>query len=112
MSLEKIIAEAIEGNPLNLKEQFEEEMRSRVAAALEEKYKTAGGITEEDEDDADEDEDEDEDDDDDMDEAACVKEMKKLHASACSKTEMYEKCNEKFGCTKETFNKLYAQYCK
>jgi len=39
MSLEKIVAEAMEGNPLNVKELFEEEMRKRVAAALEESYK-------------------------------------------------------------------------
>lgn len=108
MSLEKIIAEAMEGNPLNVKELFEEEMRKRIAAALEEK---ANAVKEEDEeeDDADEDEGDDEDD---MDEAACVKEMKKLHASACAKTEMYKKVHEKYGCTKEKFESLYAQYCK
>ena len=48
---------------------------------------------------------------DDMDEAACVREMKKLHAAACPKNEMYKKCNEKYGCTKEKFNELYASYC-
>jgi len=109
MSLEKIIAEAMEGNPLNVKELFEEEMRKRIAAALEEKANAVKEEEEEEEDDADEDEGDDEDD---MDEAACVKEMKKLHASACAKTEMYKKVHEKYGCTKEKFESLYAQYCK
>lgn len=108
MSLEKIIAEAMEGNPLNVKDLFEEEMRKRIAAALEEKANAVK--EEEEEDDADEDEGDDEEDD--MDEAACVKEMKKLHASACAKTEMYNKVHEKYGCTKEKFEALYAQYCK
>lgn len=47
-----------------------------------------------------------------MDEGACVREMKKLYASNCSKNEMYTKCNEKYGCSKEKFESLYAQYCK
>jgi len=98
MSLEKIIADAIEGNPLNLKESFEEEMRNRIALALEAKAAAA------------EDDDMD-DEDDDMDEAACVREMKKLYASSCSKNEMYKRCNEKYGCSKGKFEALYAQYC-
>jgi len=115
MSLEKLIAEAIQENPLEVKEIFEEEMKTRVIEALEERYKNAMAeaevLDEADEDDEDEDEDEDEDDDD-MDEAACVREMKKLHAAACAKNEMYKRCNEKYGCSKGKFEALYAQYCK
>ncbi len=44
-------------------------------------------------------------------ESACVGEMKKLHASACSKTEMYNKVSEKYGCSQSQFDELYAQYC-
>jgi len=46
-----------------------------------------------------------------MDEKSCVGEMKKLHASSCSKTEMYNKVSEKYGCSEEKFEELYAQYC-
>jgi hypothetical protein len=46
-----------------------------------------------------------------MDEKSCVGEMKKLHASSCSKTEMYKKVSEKYGCSEEKFEELYAQYC-
>jgi len=124
MSIEKIIAEAIDNNPLQLKEAFEEEMNARIRTALEEKYRemTEAKVNEDDdededdedheEEDHDDDEDEDEDDDDDMDEAACVREMKKLQASNCSKTEMYKTCAEKYGCSKSKFEGLYAQYCK
>ena len=113
MSLEKIVQEAMAGRPLEMKEAFEEEMEARIMAALEEKYKKAMK-EEDDEDDEDEDEDEDDDDEDEdeLDEKACVREMKKLHASACAKNEMYKKCNEKYGCTKEKFESLYASYCK
>jgi len=45
-------------------------------------------------------------------ESACVGEMKKLHASACSKTEMYNKVSEKYGCSQSQFDELYAEYCK
>ena len=116
MSIEKIVAEAIDNNPLKLKEAFEEEMNARIRAALEEKYKKMTAEEEdEDEDESDEDDsdedDSDDDDDEDMDEGACVREMKKLHASACSKTEMYAKMKEKYGCTREKFNELYASNC-
>jgi len=47
-----------------------------------------------------------------MDEGACVREMKKLYASNCAKNEMYNKVQEKYGCSKEKFESLYAQYCK
>ena len=73
MSIEKIIAEAIDNNPLKMKEAFEEEMNSRIRASLEEKYKemTEGKVKEdEDEDEEDEDEDEsDEEEDEDEDES-------------------------------------------
>lgn len=63
MSLEKIVAEAVEGRPLGLKEAFEEEMEKRILAALEEKA-TAAMMEAAEEDDEDEDEDEDDDDED------------------------------------------------
>jgi hypothetical protein len=66
MSLEKIVADAIENKPLDVKEAFAEEMKTRIATALEEKYKKAmkEADDEEDEDDDDEDDDEDEDEED------------------------------------------------
>ena len=39
------------------------------------------------------------------------KEMVKLNASCGSKHEMYQKMKEKYGCSKETFEGLYASYC-
>jgi hypothetical protein len=69
MSVEKIVAMAVDSNPLKLKEAFEEEVNARIAAALEEKYKKMAKESEdEDEDEEDEDEmedDEDEDEDED-----------------------------------------------
>jgi len=44
-------------------------------------------------------------------ESSCVGEMKKLHASSCSKMEMYKKVKEKYGVDKAKFEELYAQYC-
>ena len=76
MSLKKIIESANEKNVLALKEAFEEEMASRVAAVLEEKYKKACKEEDEVEDD-DEDEDEVEDDDEDDDDEDEVKEKYK-----------------------------------
>ena len=126
MSLEKIVQEAMAGRPLEMKEAFAEEIQTRIQAALEEKAQELisgeeeldeeleDDLQESDDEDEDEDEDDDEDedeDDDELDEKACVREMKKLHASACSKNEMYKKVSEKYGCTKETFNKLHASYC-
>jgi hypothetical protein len=46
-----------------------------------------------------------------MDEKSCVGEMKKLHASSCSKHEMYKRVSEKYGCSEAKFEELYAQYC-
>ena len=116
MSIEKIIAEAIDNNPLRLKEAFEDEMNVRIRAALEEKYKEMTDeseeeevfaeeteeLVEEDEDESDEDEsdeDEDEDEDEDFDEAACVKEMKKRRADGESKGEILKAVKEKYGCS-------------
>jgi len=69
MSIEKIIAEAIDNNPLKMKEAFEEEMNARIRASLEEKYNemAEGKVKEEDEDEDEEDEsDEDESDEDEV----------------------------------------------
>jgi hypothetical protein len=44
-------------------------------------------------------------------ESSCVGEMKQLHASSCSKNEMYEKVSKKYGIDKAKFEELYAQYC-
>ncbi len=125
MSIRDIIEHSVNKNPLGMKEALEEEMRERIALAIQAKM-TEGSFDQEeldeendedtlsemsDEDDMDDEDDDDDDDDDDMDEAACVREMKKLHAAACPKNEMYKKCNEKYGCTKEKFNELYASYC-
>lgn len=121
MSIEKIIAEAIDNNPLKLKEAFEEEMNGRIRAALEEKYRemTEAKVNENDDEDEDDDdaedhddEDEDEDDDDDLDEKACVKEMQKRLADGESKAEMMKAVREKYGCSEAKCNELYAQYCK
>lgn len=67
MSLEKIIEGALTNKPLEVKEAFEAEIETRIAAALEEKYKRAMK-EDDDEDEDDDDEDEDEDDDEDEDE--------------------------------------------
>lgn len=124
MSLEKIVAEAMAGRPLEMKEAFEEEIQTRIQAALEEKAEAmlAGDeeleeeVEEELEEAADEDDDEDEDDEDDdededEDDRKMASEMKKLHASACSKVEMYAKMKEKYGCSKGKFEGLYASNC-
>jgi hypothetical protein len=70
MSLEKIVESALAEQPIEMKEAFEEAMKERIAAALEEKYKKMAKESDdmEDEDEADEDEDEDEDEDKDEDE--------------------------------------------
>lgn len=46
-----------------------------------------------------------------MDEKSCVGEMKRLHASSCSKHEMYKRVSEKYGCSEAKFEELYAQHC-
>jgi hypothetical protein len=73
MSLEKIVAEALAGRPLEMKQAFEEEIQTRIQARLEAEYmdmiEAKGKEDEEMEDDDkkskkdDEDEDEDEDED-------------------------------------------------
>ena len=62
MSVQKIIQESMDKNPLGVKEALEEELQERIRAALEEKYKK---MKEEDDDDDDDDEMEDDDDEDD-----------------------------------------------
>ena len=122
MSLEKIVAEAMAGRPLEMKEAFEEEIQTRIQAALEEKAEAmlAGDeeleeeVEEELEEAADEDDDEDdedEDEDEDEDDRKMASEMKKLHASAMSKVEMYAKMKEKYGVAKGKFEGLYASNC-
>lgn len=121
MSIEKIIAEAIDNNPLKLKEAFEDEMNARIRAALEEKYKEMTSeseeeevvaeeteeLVEEDEEESDDDEDEEED----FDEAACVKEMKKRHADGEKKGDIIKAVKEKYGCSEAKCNELYASNC-
>jgi len=77
MSIEKIVVEAINNNPLKMKEAFEEEMNGRIRAALEEKYKKMMKKEEDDECEDDEDEDEDEDDEDEDDEDEIEEKKKK-----------------------------------
>lgn len=121
MSIEKIIAEAIENNPLKLKEAFEEEMNARIRTALEEKYKEMTTVSEEteevveeteelveeDEEESDDDEDEGED----FDETACVAEMKKRHADGEPKADIIKAVKEKYGCSESKCNELYASNC-
>ena len=68
MSLEKIAQMALENKPMEMKEAFEEEMQTRIQAALEEKYKKAMKAEADEDEDDEEDEDEDEDDDEEEDE--------------------------------------------
>lgn len=65
MSLEKIVAEALAGRPLEMKEAFEAEIQTRIQARLEAEYMNVLESKDEDED---EDEDEDDEDEDDEDE--------------------------------------------
>jgi len=123
MSIEKIIAEAIDNNPLKLKEAFEDEMNARIRTALEEKYKEMTSeeevvaeeteeLVEEDEDESDEEEsDDDEDEDEDFDEGACVREMKKMHKDGESKAKIIKAVKEKYGCSESKCNELYASNC-
>jgi hypothetical protein len=67
MSLEKIVQTALAEQPIEMKEAFDEAMKERIAAALEEKYKTMAEKAD-DSDDSDEDDDEDEDDEEEMEE--------------------------------------------
>jgi hypothetical protein len=67
MSLEKIVAEALAGRPLEMKEAFEAEIQTRIQARLEAEYMDvleAKGKKEDDEEMEGEDEDEDEDEED------------------------------------------------
>lgn len=67
MSLEKIVQTALAEQPIEMKEAFDEAMKERIAAALEEKYKKMAKESEV-EDDEDEDESEEDEDDEDEDE--------------------------------------------
>jgi hypothetical protein len=117
MSIEKIIAEAIDNNPLKLKEAFEGELNARIRTALEEKYKEMTteeevvseetDLVEEDEDDSDDDGEEEEE----FDEKACVAELKKRHADGESKADCVNAVKEKYGCTSKVANELYASNC-
>ena len=88
MSLEKIVAEAMAGRPLEMKDAFAEEIESRIQDRLEEKYleimeakkakdedEDEDDMDDEDEDDMD-DEDDDEDEDEDDDKPAFLKKGK------------------------------------
>ena len=46
-----------------------------------------------------------------FDESGCVGEMKKLKASGCSKTEMFQKVQDGYSCGKDKFEKLFAAHC-
>jgi len=115
MSIEKIIAEAIDNNPLKLKEAFEGELNARIRTALEEKYKEMTteeevvseetDLVEEDEDDSDDDGEEE------FDEKACVAELKKRHADGESKADCVNAVKEKYGCSAKVANELYASNC-
>jgi hypothetical protein len=89
MSLEKIVAEAMAGRPLEMKDAFAEEIESRIQDRLEEKYleimeakkakdedEDEDDMDDEDEDDMDDDEDDDEDEDEDDDKPAFLKKGK------------------------------------
>ena len=67
MSVKAIIQEAINKSPLSLKETLEEELRNRIALALEGKMNDDDADEDEDEDDDDEDDDDEDDDDEDDD---------------------------------------------
>ena len=123
MSIEKIIAEAIDNNPLKLKEAFEDEMNARIRKALEEKYKEMTSESEEEEvvaeeteelaeeDEGEDEEESDEDEDEDFDEGKCVKEIKKRHADGESKADIVNAVKEKYGCSSKVANELYASNC-
>ena len=110
MSIRDIIEHSVNKNPLAMKEALDEEMRNRIAIAIQEKMmaeKNDEMLEASDDEDDEDDEDEDEDEDD----AEMASEMKNLHASSCGKTEMYAKMKEKYGCDKATFEGLYASNC-
>ena len=46
-----------------------------------------------------------------FDEMGCVKEMKKLYASGCTKEDMFKKVHKSHGCPKGDFEKLFAAHC-
>jgi hypothetical protein len=69
MSIKDIIREAMEKNPLGLREAVTEELRNRVSLALEAKMKESSHEDDEDDDDDEDEDDDDSDDEDDLDES-------------------------------------------
>ena len=61
MPVQKIIQESLGRNPLAMKEALEEELRSRIAAALESKINESNDEDDDDDDDGDDDDDDDDD---------------------------------------------------
>jgi len=74
MSVTKIIEESVNKNPIGMKDALKEELRTRVALALEAKMKKE----EDDMDDEDEDDEDDDDDEDSLDESKSVDDFMKL----------------------------------
>lgn len=119
MSIEKIIAEAIDNNPLKLKEAFEEEMNARIRAALEEKYTEMTTVSEIDvhsgqtvvEGEESDEDDEDDEDEDDEDDEEVGKEMKKMHKDGADKAEVLKAAKEKYGLSGDKAEGLYASNC-
>lgn len=97
MSVQKIIQESLNKNPLGMKEALEEELRARVAAALQSKIDESKG--EDDDSDEDEDDDSDEDDDEDLDESAELAEISKgkLDAYMDKSHDEFKKIQQKGG---------------
>ena len=119
MSLEKIVAEAMAGRPLEMKEAFEEEIQTRITSKLEEKYvEMMEAKSKDDDEDEDDDDDEDEssedesdDDDDDEDDEKVGKAMKAMNDKGSSKAEVLKAMKEKYGCAGSKAEGLYASYC-
>ena len=111
MSIEKIIAEAIDNNPLKLKEAFEEEMNARVRAALEEKYTEMTTVSEIDVYSGQTVVEGEESDEEDDDEEEVGKEMKKMHKDGADKAEVLKAAKEKYGLSGDKAEGLYASNC-
>ena len=105
MPLKDIAQAAMEKNPLEVKNAVEAELSQRVFDAIQTKMTSAYAAEEADDTEVEAAEIEEADD------SECVAEMQKLYASKCSKTEIYNKVSEKYGCSKNKFEALYAQYC-
>ena len=99
----------MEKNPLEVKNAVEAELSQRVFDAIQTKMTSAYAAEEADDTEVEVAEEAAEIEE--ADDSGCVAEMQKLYASKCSKTEMYNKVSEKYGCSKSKFEALYAQYC-